>query len=211
MNNKNALLVLPTPGTLLSPQDEAALTDLYVRGTPANTVRAYESDLGYITAWKLLTFRTDLVWPEREDVALRFLLDHARNLEKDSPESAPRQVAEAMVERGLRKSLMCPAPSTLDRRIASWRVFHRMRNHPSPFESPLLRDARTKARRATAAPRTRKSANPVTRDVLETLLIACGNDLRGLQAGGGAARSRVSISMIWIDRTSWRTARSVLL
>ena len=201
MTNGKALLVLPSSGTLLSPQDEAALTDLYVRGTPANTVRAYESDLGYITAWKLLTFSTDLVWPEREEVALRFLLDHARDLETDPPESASRQVAEVMVERGLRKSLACPAPSTLDRRIASWRVFHRMRNMPSPFEAPLLRDARSKARRAMATSRRRKSANPVTRDVLETLLTACGGDLRGLRdrailclgwASGGRRRSEIS-------------------
>ena len=201
MTDRKALLVLPTSGSLLSPHDEEALTDLYVRGTPANTVRAYESDLGYITAWKLLTFRTDLVWPEREDVALRFLLDHARDLETDPPESDSRQVAEVMVERGLRKSLACPAPSTLDRRIASWRVFHRMRNLPSPFEAPLLRDARSKARRAMATPRRRKSANPVTRDVLETLLSACGGDLRGLRdrailclgwASGGRRRSEIS-------------------
>ena len=219
MNNTNALLVLPTSGTLLSPQDEAALTDLYVRGTPANTVRAYESDLGYITVWKLLTFRANLVWPEREDVALRFLLDHARDLERDPPQSAARQVAEVMVERGLRKSLTCPAPSTLDRRIASWRVFHRMRNLPSPFESPLLRDARTKARRAATVPRTRKSANPVTRDVLETLLIACGDDLRGLRdrailclgwASGGRRRSEISnLNLDDLDRSKFAEDGSI--
>lgn len=213
MTNKNALLVLPSSGSLLSPQDEAALTDLYVRGTPANTVRAYESDLGYITAWKLLSFRTDLIWPEPQDVALRFILDHARDLENDPPESTARQVAEVMIERGLRKTLACPAPSTLDRRIASWRAFHRMRNLPSPFESPLLRDARSKARRAAARPRTRKSTNPVTRDVLEALLTACGSDLRGLRdrailclgwASGGRRRSEISdLDLDDLDRSAF--------
>lgn len=201
MTTRKALLVLPSSGSLLSPEDEAALSDLYVRGTPANTVRAYETDLGYITAWKLLTFRADLVWPEREDVALRFLLDHARDLGTEPAESAARQVAQVMIERGQRKSLACPAPSTLDRRIASWRTFHRMRNLPSPFEAPLLRDARSKARRAAARPRVRKSANPVTRDVLEALLSACGGDLRGVRdrallclgwASGGRRRSELS-------------------
>ena len=201
MTDRKALLVLPASGSLLSSQDEAALTDLYVRGTPANTVRAYESDLGYITAWKLLSFSTDLAWPESQDVALRFLLDHARDLSKEPSESAARLVADVMIERGLRKSLACPAPSTLDRRIASWRAFHRMRNLASPFESPLLRDARSKARRAAARPRARKSENPVTREVLEALLAACGGDLRGLRdrailclgwASGGRRRSELS-------------------
>lgn len=211
--DRSKLLVLPPSGTLLSPQDEAALTDLYVRGTPANTVRAYESDLGYITAWKLLSFSADITWPEREDVALRFLLDHARSLENDPFESAARQIAEVMIERGLRKSLACPAPSTLDRRIASWRTFHRMRNLPSPFESPLLRDARSKARRAAARPRQRKSENPVTRDVLEALLTACGGDLRGLRdrailclgwASGGRRRSEISdLDLDDLDRSAF--------
>jgi len=213
MTSRKSLLVVPASGSLLSPQDEAALTDLYVRGTPANTVRAYESDLGYITAWKLLSFSTDLVWPEREDVALRFLLDHARDLESDPPESAARQVAEVMIERGLRKTFACPAPSTLDRRIASWRAFHRMRNLPSPFENPLLRDARSKARRAAARPRTRKSANPVTREVLERVLSVCGPDLRGTRdrallclgwASGGRRRSEISgLDLDDLDRSEF--------
>ena len=219
MTARNTLLALPTSGTLLSPQDEAALTDLYVRGTPANTVRAYESDLGYITAWKLLTFSTDLVWPEREDVALRFLLDHARDLSDDPSESAARQVADVMIERGQRKSLTCPAPSTLDRRIASWRVFHRMRNLASPFESPLLRDARSKARRATARPRTRKSANPVTRDVLERVLDVCGADMRGTRdrallclgwASGGRRRSELSdLDLDDLDRSEFADTETI--
>jgi len=219
MTGRDALLVLPSSGSLLSPDDEAALTDLYVRGTPPNTVRAYESDLAYITAWKLLNFSADLIWPEPQDVALRFILDHSRDLEKDPPESTARQVAEVLIERGQRKSLACPAPSTLDRKIASWRAFHRMRNLPSPFESPLLRDARSKARRAAARPQHKKSANPVTRDVLEALLTACGDDLRGLRdrailclgwASGGRRRSELSnLDLKDLDRSEFKADGSL--
>lgn len=206
------LPALPSLNALLSAEDETALTDLYVRGTPANTVRAYETDLAYISAWKFLSFGKGLVWPEPEDVALRFLLDHSRDL-IGSDEDAAR-VAEVLIERGLRKTLACPAPSTLDRRIASWRAFHRMRNLPSPFETPLLRDARSKARRAMAKPRVRKSANPVTRDVLEALLTACGGDLRGLRdravlclgwASGGRRRSEISgLDIDDLDRSEFK-------
>lgn len=213
MNERKSLPALPSSSALLSAEDEAALTDLYVRGTPANTVRAYESDLGYITAWKLLSFSTDLAWPEPQDVALRFVLDHARDLEQEPPESAARQVAEVLIERGLRRSFACPAPSTLDRKIASWRAFHRMRNLQSPFESPLLRDARSKARRAAARPRQRKSANPVTRDVLESLLGVCGGDIRGMRdrailslgwASGGRRRSEISnLDLDDLDRSEF--------
>jgi len=178
----------------LSVQDEQALLDLYTRGTPENTLRAYERDLIYIEAWK----GSALDWPEREEVALRFILDHSRDL---TAHDTARSVAEALIAKGLRKSLKCPAPATLDRRIASWAAFHRMRNLTSPFESPLLRQARAKARRAAARPPAPKSANPITLEVLEKLLSACGPSLRGTRdrailmlgwASGGRRRSEIT-------------------
>ena len=53
----------------LSQADQDALTDLYVRGTPPNTLRAYERDLIYLTAWKQAAFGAGLTWPEEEAVA----------------------------------------------------------------------------------------------------------------------------------------------
>ncbi|MDA7966132.1 MAG: integrase, partial [Ruegeria sp.] len=53
---------LPTPSPALSTEDQEALTDLYVRGTSVNTLRAYERDLLYVTAWKAARFGTALDW-----------------------------------------------------------------------------------------------------------------------------------------------------
>ena len=112
-----------------------------------------------------------------------------------------RQAAEALIAAGLRRALTAPAPATLDRRIASWRAFHRMRNLASPFDAPLLREARAKARRAMARPPAPKSARPITRDLLEDLLAASGPGLRGLRdrallllgwASGGRRRSEIT-------------------
>lgn len=193
---------LPFPiRTQLSEADQAALTDLYVRGTPENTLRAYERDLLYITLWREVAIGAAPEWPEREEVALRFVLDHARDLGAAEPGDNARIAAEALIDAGLRKSLACPAPATLDRRIASWRAFHRMKNLPSPFEAPMLRQARAKARRAAARPRAPKSAKPIIRDVLEQMLTTCDRDLRGLRdravlmlgwASGGRRRSELS-------------------
>ena len=220
----------PTPPTL-SQADQTALTDLYARGTPPNTLRAYERDLIYITAWKLAAFDAPLHWPEREDVALRFILDHSRNLAEAPATDPARAVAETMIAMGLRKSLACPAPSTLDRRIASWRAFHRMKNLASPFEAPLLRQTRTKARRAAAKPNAPKSANPITRDVLEAVLATCDHSLRGIRdravlmlgwASGGRRRSEIaglmradvdlkdydSDGLIWINLIATKTTQT---
>ncbi|MEL6992835.1 MAG: integrase, partial [Pseudomonadota bacterium] len=197
----DSLVVYSPTAPALSDADQEALTDLYIRGTPANTLRAYERDLIYLTAWKAAAFCAPLVWPESEPVALRFILDHSRSLQNANPADPALTVAEALMAQGLRKTLACPAPSTLDRRIASWRAFHRMKNLASPFEAPLLRQTRAKARRAAAKPKAPKSANPITREVLEAVLATCDHSLRGIRdravlmlgwASGGRRRSEIA-------------------
>ncbi|WP_282154055.1 tyrosine-type recombinase/integrase [Ruegeria atlantica] len=192
---------LPAPSPALSADDQEALTDLYIRGTPANTLRAYERDLLYITAWKTARFGTALDWPESAATALAFILDHARDLNDASKTDVARETAEALISQGLRKSLACPAPSTLDRRIASWLAFHRMKNLASPFDSPQVKQARAKARRAAARPPAPKSQHPITRDILEQLLATCRGSRRDCRdramlmlgwASGGRRRSEIT-------------------
>lgn len=209
-------LLLPSY-TQLSDADEAALTELYRRGTPPNTLRAWERDLAYITAWKMAAFGKPPVWPEDETVALRFVLDHAQDL-TDRPGPA-QDVAQELIAIGLRVALTCPAPATLDRRIASWQAFHRMRNLTSPFSVPLVQQARQKARRANVRPRAPKSPRPVTRDILEALLATCDDSMRGIRdrailmlafGSGGRRRSEVSaLNVEDIGRDDF-TARSLL-
>ena len=189
---------LPRPETALDADEAQALADLFRRGTPENTLRAQAGDLAYIAAWKRAAFGTDPAWPESEAVALRFILDHSVDL---SAATGPaRAAAEALIAAGLRRSLACPAPATLDRRIASWRALHRLRNLASPFEAPLIAQARGRARRAAARPRARKSANPITREVLEAMLASCDHSQRGLRdrallmlgfAAGGRRRAEI--------------------
>lgn len=215
----------------LSDEDQAALNDLFTRGTPENTRRAYERDLIYITAWKQAAFGAPLVWPEGEDVALRFLLDHARDLTDSAPDNKARLVAKHLIGCGLRRSLACPAPATLDRRIASWRAFHRMKNLASPFDAPLIRQTRIKARRAAARPPAPKSQNPITREILLRLLNVSGLGLRGLRdravlmlgwASGGRRRSEIAAlrhddidlkdydatGVVWIQLLQTKTTRT---
>ncbi len=200
-------LTHPNTATLpaLSEKDREALNDLYVRGTPENTLRAYERDLIYISAWKSLSFGAALSWPEEQAPALRFILDHSRDLSNLPDDDPARTTAVAMIESGLRRDLSSPAPSTLDRRIASWRAFHRMRNLKSPFDAPLIRQARLKARRAAAKPVQPKSRNPITREVLEAMLDTCQGTRRDCRdrailmlgwASGGRRRSEISGLML---------------
>jgi len=200
-------MALPSPGlsglssTPLDPADRAGLEALHLAGTPENTRRAYARDLAYLAAWKQATFATALTWPETEAVALRFLLDHARDLGAAPPGDPARIVAEHLIALGLRRSLAQPAPATLDRRIASWRAFHRMRNLASPFDAPLLRQSRIKARKAAGHVPRPKSAHPITREILLEMMQAAGPGLRGLRdrailalgwGSGGRRRSEIA-------------------
>ena len=187
------------PFAQMSEVDQAALSELYRRGTPANTLRAWERDLAYIAAWKRAVFDQSLVWPEAEAVALRFVLDHSIDLTETL--GAAQEAALGLIAQGLRRSLACPAPASLDRRIASWRAFHRMRNLASPFEAPLLKQARSKGRNVAARPRLAKSPRPIDRAMLETLLASCDESLRGLRdrailmlgfGSGGRRRSEIT-------------------
>lgn len=201
------------------------LDALILQGTPENTRRALRRDHAYITAWKHHRFGDDLAWPEEERVALLFVLDHAEDLTRATPgdpaTTAARETAVKLVSAGLRRSLQRPAPSTLDRRIASWMTLHAMRNLPSPFESPMIRRAR-KAARAAAGHRERsKAARPVTRDLLIEILDACPNTLAGMRdrallevgwSSGGRRRSELAkLEMRDLDLTGYRRTGVVRL
>ena len=88
----------------LDADDRTALNDLYARGTPENTLRTYERDLIYLIAWVDAAFGKPLSWPEREDVALRLILDHSQDLSEKTGRA--RETAEVLMAQGLRKSLL---------------------------------------------------------------------------------------------------------
>ena len=190
----------PLPGPAAT-DDAARLAQLFARGTPENTQIAYERDMAYAAAWKQLAFGAALEWPERREVAARFILDHSEPL-GDRPRDDPhRRAMETLVRRGLRRSLAPPAPSTLRRWISTWRTMHRLRGLASPFEDPLIRTELAKSGKANARAPRRKSANPVTIEVLEEVLAALPADLPGLRdralflfawASGGRRPSEVA-------------------
>ena len=103
-------MTLPLPAyAQLSPADEQALSDLFRKGTPANTLRAWERALAYIAAWKMAAFGTPLCWPEEEGVALRFVLHHAEDLTE--AKGPARAVAEAEAGDTV---LLAPAAASFD-------------------------------------------------------------------------------------------------
>ena len=193
--------VAPLPRTGLAAEDVERLVALCDRGTPETTRRAYKADLAYLAAWKDAAYGAPLAWPETDAVALRFILDHAEDLTEAAPDHPGRIVANRLIALRLRRRRDAPSPATLDRRIATWRSLHRLKNLTSPFDAPLVREARRKARIALARPRRRHSAHPITADVLSELIAAMPDDMRGRRdramfafafASGGRRRSEIA-------------------
>ncbi len=142
---------------------------------PENTRRALESDLRYLAAWKRVAIGEELAFTESEDVVARFILDHSADLDGMAPDDPPRLTADVLIDLGLRRARAMPRPSTLERRLTSWRRLNGARNLAGPFGSPALRSLLARAHaagRAVHGHAGKKSANPVDRNILDRLMAA---------------------------------------
>jgi integrase len=190
---------------LLSDGEVETLRHLAREGMGANTLRAMASDLAYLEAWSLAAGGGPLPWPAPEDLVLRFVAHHlydpARRAE-DRSHGMPDAVDGALRQGGRLRAGGPHAPATVRRRVALWSTFHRWLGLEGPFSSPSLRAALRLAARAARRPRGRKSAKPLTRDVLERLIAACAKgtlaDKRDAAlllvafASGGRRRSEIA-------------------
>ena len=190
---------------LLSHCEVETLRHLAREGRGANTLRAMASDLAYLEAWSTAASGAPLPWPAPEGLVLRFVAHHlydpARRAE-DPSHGMPDAVEAALRSDGRLRAGGPHAPATVRRCLALWSTFHRWLGFEGPFSSPNLRAALRLAARAGRRPRGRKSAKPLTRDVLQRLIAACSNgtlaDKRDAAllliafASGGRRRSEIA-------------------
>ena len=161
---------------LLSDDEVETLRHLAREGMGANTLRAMASDLAYLEAWSLAATSAPLPWLAPEALILRFVAQHLYDpacRAGDRSHGMPDAVEAALRQDGRLRAGGPHAPATVRRRLALWSTFHRWLGLEGPFSSPNLRGALRLAARAARRPRGRKSAKPLTRDVLERLIAAC--------------------------------------
>ncbi|QGM99976.1 tyrosine-type recombinase/integrase [Methylocystis parvus] len=194
----------------LDPAEIDTLAHLAKAGTGANSLRALASDLAYLEAWSRAATGAPLAWPASEASILRFIAHHLWDegeREKNSDHGMPKVVAEALRIDGRLRASGPHAPATVRRRLALWSTLHRWQGVEGPFSSPSIRNALRLAIRAADRPRGRKSAQAITRDVLDQLLATCGRgravDLRDrallLLAFGSGGRRRSEIARLRVD------------
>jgi integrase len=192
---KEAVLV-PLPMTLGGALDEATLAKVrkvLTDGTPANTRRAYATDIRYFGAWRELSGFVD-AWPVPADELIRFVAEQV--------EGMPEHVDAALVQQGFKKRAGQHSWSTVERRVAALATAHRTRNLQSPTAHPLVTEIVGRARRASVARGwTPKRKAAAERRVLERLLATCDGGLVGIRdralllfgfASGGRRRSEIS-------------------
>lgn len=159
---------------VLTPDDVATLKTLAQRATSPNTLRAVASDLGYLGAWHAATSGgAELPWPADEAVALRFISHHlflAEERERDPRHGMPADVEARLRDVGVLRSELPHAPSTVTRRMSSWRTVHTARGFEGALSSKAIQLAMRVAKKAQDRPPARKSRKPVTREILDRLI-----------------------------------------
>ncbi|MFC0246595.1 site-specific integrase [Falsochrobactrum ovis] len=190
---------------LLTDQDVETLRHLAEQGIGENSLRALTSDLAYLEAWARAATGHPLPWPAPEALLLKFVAHHLwrpEQRETDPNHGMPTHVEKELRQQGLLRVRGPHASSTVRRRLANWSTLTRWRGLEGSFTAPSLKSAIRLAVRAINQPRTRKSANAITADVLTKMLATCdGNDLRALRdrailmvafASGGRRRSEIA-------------------
>ena len=176
--------VLPPGGRdrlagLLSDGEIETLRHLAREGMGANTMRAMASDLAYLEAWSRAA--SGAPCPGRRPRASSCASSPTTFTIPPAAPKTPRTACPPRSRRRCGRTGGCApggphAPSTVRRRLALWSTFHRWLGLEGPFSSPNVRGALRLAARAQRRPRGRKSARPLTRDVLERLIAACAGD-----------------------------------
>src|SRR5690606_21963238 len=190
---------------ILTDEDVETLRHLVNEGMGENTLRALTSDLAYLEAWSMAATGSPLPFPAPEALLLKFIAHHLwrpqqREIEPDH--GMPAGVEDELRRQGFLRVSGPHAPATVRRRLANWSTLTRWRGLEGSFSSPSVKSAIRLAVRALNRPRSRKSANAITGDILNKLLATCaGEDLTALRdrailmvafASGGRRRSEVA-------------------
>jgi len=190
---------------ILTDEDVETLRHLVNEGMGENTLRALTSDLAYLEAWSLTATGEPIPWPAPEALLLKFVAHHLwrpQQREVEPDHGMPAHVEEELRNKGFLRASGPHAPATVRRRLANWSTLTRWRGLEGSFSSPALKSAIRLAVRAINRPRSRKSANAITGDLLTQLLSTCSaenlTDIRDRAilmvafASGGRRRSEIA-------------------
>jgi integrase len=158
---------------VLTVEDHATLAHLLRRGIGENSLRATRSDLGYLEAWSFACDGEPLVWPPSKEIVLRFIAHHLWDPDQreiDTNHGMPSFVQEALIRSRYLRVEGPHAPSTVQRRISTWRSLCKWRGVEHPFSTPEVSKTLRAAIRASTRHKRKKSKRMVDIALIEELL-----------------------------------------
>lgn len=157
----------------LDAADGATLAHLLKRGTGPNALRAIRSDIGYLEAWSLACDNKPLPWPPSSALVLRFIAHHLWDPEEKAANpdhGMPEDVETMMRAGGFLRTVGPHAPSTVSRRLSTWRSVCKWRGLDGPFDAPDVSRTLRAATRASGRAPQKKSRRNVGIDLMKRLL-----------------------------------------
>ncbi|MFC5485627.1 tyrosine-type recombinase/integrase [Microvirga aerilata] len=115
-------------------------------------------------------------WPADPELVLKFIAHHMWDPDWKAADPTYGMPVDAVEELWDRKILNVKgphAPKTASRWLANWSTLHQWKGVQRPFNEPGIRKALRLVMRASGRAPQRKSRKPVTRDVLNRLLVTC--------------------------------------
>ena len=165
--------VLPPLEAGLTITDRETLAHLLRSGMGENTLRATRSDLAYLETWSMACDGLPLCWPPSREIVLRFIAHHLWDPDQKqvAPEHGmPAHVRTSLEMGGYLRSKGPHAPSTVERRLSTWKTLCKWHNVEHPFGEPEITRVFRAAVRASGHSRGRKSRKAVDINLMYELL-----------------------------------------
>ncbi len=225
------LLQSSPPGALedrnqLSEEAGKAVAAFFHEGFSRNTARTYRTALQYWGAWHALRYGEAIAPPVSPAIVTQFIVDHLEHQpglaapevtpytpsSKSTQHLLPLAIDQLLVESGYKAKLGPWSMATVQTRLAALSKAHehfiassahlKLGPEVNPLRDPQVRQLIGAARRAHTR-RGREPSRPIaaTRQVMQALLAACGDDLIGKRdralllfgwASGGRRRSEIT-------------------
>ena len=162
-----------------------------------NTQKAYASDLAYIQQWAHITFG-NFSLPMTECTILLFITDHQRGMERAKEE----QLMSPLLRNGYKAKPGLHSLATVRRRLSTLTAYHKKLGYDDPCSSNTVKHL---LHTMSEAEKKTIQQKAVTMDILEKLLAACDDSVKGIRdkallllawTSGGLRRSEIAAAQV---------------
>lgn len=153
----------------MKPSWKTALDLIIDEGTAKSTKRAHQRDLKYFFSWLLISCHVEELYPVKLDYVMGFIVEHSGHMSDD--------VANELIRLKLKRKKGPLSPRSIRRIIGSLSAAHSVHGVENTCKHEQVRLVLKKLHVANSTPN--KVKQPITHNILESMLATCKDDLRG--------------------------------